>query len=197
MERFNELEFFKERYEKTLEQRKDTIQNFYYFISLYLVLLSSKAYILLNLPNFSDEINLIIGLLFKLTLLISFIFDLKIISLVYHWGGDKEYYIFPNSGWASFLNSIKKNVNDIEKKKLDYIDKSIIKTYIKCAEKNELVNIYKNELLNDKKSSLRQYVIIMFIAYITYFNIMGDNINTQKIKIQDIHKSLNMHFNKQ
>ncbi|RLA84513.1 MAG: hypothetical protein DRG78_01275 [Epsilonproteobacteria bacterium] len=176
-----QIEFFKS-YSETQHLRREKIyEQFFYFSSLLALQIGFFGYYLLNFPIYKEE-DKIIFYIFIICLLGVFGLIIKIFFIGFNWINNKDYAEFGKP------SEIKEYITQLEEysqnnKNNNEWDKYILNEYINISDYNITINEKRHHLNMSFRKYLGLSIIVLFISFVPYFFIMGENLNSQKIII--------------
>ncbi len=176
-----QIEFFKS-YNETQHLRREKIyEQFFYFSSLLTLQIGFLGFYLLNFPTLKND-NTILFYLFISCLLIVFGLVIKIFFIAISWMNNKDYAEFGKP------NDIKKYINELENYTVNNTNnnewnKYILNEYITISNYNITINEKRHHLNMKFRKYLGFTLIALFVSFIPYFFLMGNELNSQKIII--------------
>jgi len=166
------VDFFKYYYEKEEKRKEQINQQLFYYITLISLQITWLGYYFLNLPPFKQNCLLCI---FLLLILISIILLLIVGYYIYLYMKNGKYYYMP------YPNELSGYIDQLDSS--DEFKKTLCEYYVDASQKNVSTNDSRQAFIIKIRNLLSINIIVLSLAFVPYFILCGEYINTYKVVI--------------
>ncbi len=166
------LNHCKEAYYFELERKDRINSNVNIHITIITIVIGAIAFFLNNLPD--PQINIILIMIFYLSLLLSSVFTLIVFYIIFKTiTGYKYEFIASTETFENYINDVNAYNKQVSKnEKIDIntkFENLLFKQFCKCATRNQINNDKKSGYLNSLSRKLSITVILIFFTSIPFF----------------------------